>query len=33
VAAYFEQHKSEFGVPEKVVVRQILVRRPTRRAT
>jgi parvulin-like peptidyl-prolyl isomerase len=25
VAAYFEQHKSEFEVPEKVVVRQILV--------
>jgi parvulin-like peptidyl-prolyl isomerase len=25
VAAHFEQHKSEFEVPEKVVVRQILV--------
>lgn len=25
VAAYFEQHKNEFEVPEKVVVRQILV--------
>lgn len=25
IAAYFEQHKGELGVPEKVVVRQILV--------
>jgi parvulin-like peptidyl-prolyl isomerase len=25
VAAYFEEHKTEFGVPEKLVVRQILV--------
>lgn len=25
VTAYFERHKSDFGVPEKVVVRQILV--------
>lgn len=28
ISAYFEQHRSEFGVPERVVVRQILVTTP-----